>query len=300
MTVNPMQRRTRNSFILGFGVAILVAMVIVALLVVMMRKTSSELKKEKAKQRQLLVASADIKDSSVVNEANTVMENTLVSVNIEEVATLDDLTKEGEIILSRNRIPKGTVITKSMLYREEEKDMHNLRILELNMLMLPSRLEEGDVVDIRLALPSGENFIVLTKKIIEEADRDSIWIKATEEEILILNAAMVESYMVEGSKLEALMYANPGVQKAAAQTYPLSRESWEVIEANDNITEKARTELVARHNKTVGLRGVIANAKTAAMRENGLTRVHQAVADEISKMHEKREEYIEELTQLDF
>ena len=298
MTVNPMQRRTRNSFILGFGVAVLVALVIIVALVVGMRNTNAKLKAEKAKQRMLLVSNVDINDYSEVNSTNTVLENTIVSLSEAEVATLADLELEGRKILSKTRIPKGTVITKSMLISEEEKDAHDLRLYELNMVMIPSRLETGAVIDVRLTMPRGQDFIVLSKKIVEKADNDSIWIKLREDEILTFNNAMVEAYLVQGTKLYVAPYINPGIQKAAAQTYPLSSDVWELIKSDTNITEMAKNALAARHNKTVGLRQTIINPEiTKALSANGIERVYEGVKEEISNMNTKREKYLEELMQ---
>ena len=300
MTVNPMQRRTRNSFLLGFGVAVLVALVIIAALFVLMRNANAQLKAEKAKQRELLVAKVDINDYSEVSSLNTIEEDTIVSIAMEEIATFADLSPEGRRILSKTKIPKGTVITKSMLISEEEKDAHDLRLYELNMLMIPSELETGAVVDIRFLLPSGQDFIVLSKKIVEKADSDSIWIKMSEDEILVFNNAMVEAYLIEGTKLYVAPYVNPGIQKEAAQTYPLSNEAWQLIESDSNVTQKAREALIAKHNKTVAIRKSITDAKTKAIQENGLDRVHHAINQEISEMHKKRVQYIEQLTQLDY
>lgn len=300
MTVNPMQRRTRNSFLLGFGVAVLVAAVVVAGLFVLLRNANAKLKEEKIKQRELLVASVDINEYSEVNLTNTILENTIVSVGSEEIATATDLTPEGKKILSKTRIPKGTVITTSMLISEEEKDSHDLRLYELNMVMIPSELKDQDVIDIRLLLPTGEDFIVISKKSVEKADAQSIWIRMTEDEILVFNNAMVESYLVEGSKLYAATYVNPGIQKAAAQTYPLSGEAWDLIKADSNVTVKAREALIDKHNKTAGVRKTITEAKTKAMQENGLDRVYDAINKEITEMNKKREEYIDQLVQIDY
>lgn len=300
MTVNPMQRRTRNSFLLGFGVAVLVAAVIIAALIVIIKNTNTKLKAEQAKQKMLLVAGVDINEYSEVNETNTKLENTIVSINIAEIAQPEDLTLEGKKILSKTKIPKGTVITKSMLIAEEEKNADDLRLYELNMLMIPSELQDEDVVDIRLALPTGEDFIVIAKKIVEKSDAGSIWVKMTEDELLVFNNAMVEAYLIEGSKLYVVPYVNPGIQKVAVQTYPLSNEAWELIKSDANVTNKAKESLVSKHNQTVNIRGAITKLKTKAIQENGLDRVYDAVQQEISTMNSKRQQYIDQLTKIDY
>lgn len=297
MTVNPMQRRTRNSFLLGFLLAVLVSVVIIVVLVAMIRKATADLKAEKAKQKMLLVASVDINEfSEVTIGANVIRENTIVSINEPELITEADLDVTGKRILSKTKIPKGTVITKSMLIAEEEKDAHDLRLHEFNMLMLPSELKSQDVVDIRFSLPTGEDFIVVPKKVIEKADATSVWMKMTEDELLIFNNAVVEAYLIEGSKIYVVPYVHPGIQKVAAQTYPISGEAWNLISVDENITEKAIQALRSRINSTNALRSTISTKKIKALQENGLDRVYDAVAEEISKMNRKREEYIEKLT----
>lgn len=297
MTVNPMQRRTRNSFLLGFLLAVLVSVVIIVVLVAMIRKATADLKAEKAKQKMLLVASVDINEfSEVTIGANVIRENTIVSINEPELITEADLDVTGKRILSKTKIPKGTVITKSMLIAEEEKDAHDLRLHEFNMLMLPSELKSQDVVDIRFSLPTGEDFIVVPKKVVEKADATSVWMKMTEDELLIFNNAVVEAYLIEGSKIYVVPYVHPGIQKVAAQTYPISGEAWNLISVDENITEKAIQALRSRINSTNALRSTISTKKIKALQENGLDRVYDAVAEEISKMNRKREEYIEKLT----
>ena len=65
------------------------------------------------------------------------------------------------------------------------------------MLVLPYQLATGDYIDIRLRMPNGNDYIVVSKKMVEIPQiagvdsTDSIWIKMTEEETLLLSNAIV-------------------------------------------------------------------------------------------------------------
>ena len=61
----------------------------------------------------------------------------------------------------------------------------------------------------------GQDFIVAAKKVVEKSDSTSIWLKLREDEILKMNSAIIESYSVEGAKLYAVNYTQPGIQAAA-------------------------------------------------------------------------------------
>ena len=54
-----------------------------------------------------------------------------------------------------------------MISKSEEKTTDDLRKVEYNMLVLPTQLETGEYVDVRLALPSGQDYIVVSKKQVE-------------------------------------------------------------------------------------------------------------------------------------
>ncbi len=86
------------------------------------------------------------------------------------------------------------------------------RIQEVASVMLPLDLVEGDYVDIRIMYPSGVEYIVVAQKQVQKIYGTMAWLNLTEEEILLLNSAMVDSYLTMGSKLYAVRYADPTTQ----------------------------------------------------------------------------------------
>ena len=61
----------------------------------------------------------------------------------------------------------GTVLSKEMIYEDESEQGNDVRKQEYNMFVLPTDLQNGDYIDIRLMLPSGTDYIVASKKRVE-------------------------------------------------------------------------------------------------------------------------------------
>ena len=52
----------------------------------------------------------------------------------------------------------GTVLSKEMIYEDEAEQGNDVRKQEYNMFVLPTDLQNGDYIDIRLMLPSGTDY----------------------------------------------------------------------------------------------------------------------------------------------
>ena len=83
----------------------------------------------------------------------------------------------------------------------------DVREVEINTVLMPSDLVEGDTVDIRIMYPNGTDYIVLAQKTIDKIYDTTFWCKLSEDEIQLLNSAVVDSFLNSGSKLYALRYA---------------------------------------------------------------------------------------------
>lgn len=190
-------------------------------------------------------------------------------------------------VLTLNMISLGSLIT------------DDVRKQEYNSIVLPMDLVTGDYVDIRLQLPSGQDFIVVSKKmvevpIIEGMDSvDTIWMQLSEDEILAMSCSIVEAYRINGSKLYATKYTDPGMQEAATPTYPINAETVALIQANPNVTEAAMSSLRARYNAS--LRNDYIN-KELEKEGNSEDNVTDKMNQSITKTQEEREKYLESLS----
>lgn len=149
-----------------------------------------------------------------------------------------------------------TIITKDLLAKGKLSD--DLRREEYNAFVLPLDLVSGDYVDIRLMLPSGQNYVVASKKEVDipnvngQDSADTIWLNVTEGEILTISSAIVDAYKIEGSKLYVVKYTDPGIQKAATPTYITTPATLDLIQRDPNIVQRAKNELNNRLNSDTG------------------------------------------------
>ena len=115
------------------------------------------------------------------------------------------------------------------------------------MLILPTTIAEGDYIDIRLTFPNGQNLIVISKKQVKSLLGDTIGLELSEGEILTMESAIVESYIMTASKLYAIQYVEPGNQEAAIKTYEPTEAVKNLINADSNITSEAKQALTDRY-----------------------------------------------------
>ena len=196
---------------------------------------------------------------------------------------------------------KNTIITVNMIAKSNEKTTDDLRKQEYNMLVLPSQLQTGEYIDIRLALPSGQDYIVASKKQVEIPQvsgidvEDSIWVKMTEDEIITMNNAIVDAYRILGSKIYVTTYTEAGTQKAATPTYVPSREVALLIQNDPNIVATAKNELIARYNNNSSTRNDVLNSAISNSGEDGEENVKTKVEETITNSKENRKQYLDSL-----
>ncbi|MBR2289648.1 MAG: hypothetical protein IJ867_03340 [Clostridia bacterium] len=262
MASNPIKRRARQSFFLGF----LIALVIMAVIVLFLYTKISSLNEENAKLVELSTKGAEVMVYTVdkdieIGEPLTeedlrpasmklVKDSTAIGVNDyvspEIFYGYDAETGEDVDITytARVKLLEGTVVTLSML---EQGGMENSeRMMEYSMIVLPTQLVNGDYIDVRLRTANGTDTIILPKKKVEQCTTTSVWMKMSEIEILTMNSAIVDCYRTEGSQLRATVYTNPLMQDAAKQTYPVNDEVLQEIIYSPNILADAINDLTEK------------------------------------------------------
>ncbi len=255
MAMNPMKRRARNSFLIGFLCALIMMALIVMLLLYKMQDLKQNFEKLESQQKEVFVASDYIQSGTEVTIASFKKEKVQTSISDNEMVKAIDFQQENEdgsvidkIIQVRTDIPKGTIITKDLLEEVENQTTNDQRLQEYNMIVLPTKLAAEDYIDVRIQFPTGEDYVVVSKKKVVEADEKTIWMKMNEDEILMLGNAIVEAYTIEGSKLYATTYTQAGLQDAAVPTYVVSKDVMSIIGTNPNIRSEARDGLYARYH----------------------------------------------------
>lgn len=355
MATNPMQRKARNSFLLGMLVTLVIAGAIIALLFIQLKNYKEKEQEEKANSVRVWVLGQDVISGQVIttdmltqqvvnknyvptnaignitvldnyaledkegNEVITEYKNNVATLYLSKDNTKYELKQEdtGSYYIEKNRdkeyielntVPviakvdmnKNTVITTEMVCKSNEKTTDDLRKVEYNVLTLPSQLQNGEYIDVRLALPSGQDYIVVSKKQVEIPQvsgvdvADTIWLKLTEDEIITMNNAIVDSARALGSVLKVTIYTEAGTQEAATPTYVPSKEVAELIRNNPNIVEKSKVTLINRYNSNASTRNDALNPAINTGDE-GEENLKTKVQESVTNSKENRQKYLQSL-----
>lgn len=122
---------------------------------------------------------------------------------------------------------------------------HDTREYEMRVVNLMSDQAENDIVDVRIMFPTGEDFIVLSKKQVRnlslEASRFNTYL--SEEEILRMASATIDAYTISGTRIYTTRYAESNLQNAAIPNYLVKQETIDLINNDPNVLEKAQETL---------------------------------------------------------
>lgn len=202
-------------------------------------------------------------------------------------------------LIAKANMSANTVLTRDLLVQTDEISTDDARNQEYNMITLPSTLETGNFIDIRLRLPNGTDYIVISKKEVTIPDiggipsEDTIQVKLSEDEILTMSNAIVEAYIIKGSEIYAAVYSDPGNQSKSSSTYPVNREVMELINSDPNIVETAKNALYNRYN--VDQRNGSVNGQLNANSEDAESNVEAGIQEQITRQKELRSKYLEGL-----
>ena len=299
MARNPMQKKTRNSFILGMLVMFIVMGLIVAVLAYMIINLKQAENERLAKQKTVYVLSTPVASGNNVDASMLTATKVDSSVVPADSINLGSLT---ENTIAKIDLGKGTIVTSAMLSESDSMITDSLRVQEYNMLKIASQIETGDFVDIRLRMPDGQDYIVVSKKKVEIPTIDgvdsvnTIWIKLTEEETITMSNAIVEAYQMNGSILYTTKYVEPGMQQDATPTYVPSADIVNLITQNPNIAQEAKQAMYNRYNNdTAAIRNNINDELAGTDSDIRKNNVNTATSTEVQTTREQRQSYLDAL-----
>ena len=310
MAMNPMQRKANNSFLLGILITLLITGIIIAFLIFQVSRLNKELEEEEALKVKVYVVTDTIKSGESMNpDKLSLIETTLGAVDSSNFVTVLDYyeaedTTTGDIVEVYTQKAKvdlnpGTVITNDLIY-EDEALTADVRTQEYNVITPMTQLTTGEYIDVRLRTPDGRDLIVVSHKqvtIPELADgtvsSTNMLMDLSEEETLMMSCAIVETYQMNGAKLYATKYVEPGTQTAATPTYVPNDETRALIERDPNIVQEAKNELLNTLNGNSGL--VRPGIDSATNNEDAADNVVSKTEEEITSQQDEREAYVESL-----
>ncbi|MGN1326987.1 MAG: hypothetical protein ACI4VQ_02725 [Clostridia bacterium] len=298
MATNPMQKKARNSFILGILVTVVVMGLIVALLLVQLMKIKEEEEERQARLVSVYALNTDVKSGDTIDISMLSKVTTEASASPKNAASLGVIT---ENTIAKIDLTAGTIITEQMLTESDNILTNDVRVQEYNMLKLATQITSDDYIDIRLRMPSGLDYIVVSKKRVEVPQIDgveslnTIWVKLTEDETLAMSNAIVEAYKMEGAILYTTKYVEPGTQEKATPTYVPSAETVNLITQNPNVVEEAKQAMYKRYNDYTSIRNNI-NAEVSRIEaDDAESNVKSSVTEEVTKAQEQRQSYLDAL-----
>ena len=363
MATNPMQRKARNSFLLGMLVMLLISGVIIALLFMQLMSRIQQERENLANSVNAYVLNQDVKSGQVITTDmltlqpvnRTLVPNNATSdisiiqnyalqdkegnditteyrtVNNEQVATMYiqkdntryEVKQEEETesfyierngqkeYLELNTVPlvakvdmnKNTLITTDLISKSDNMVQDDVRKQEYNMVVLPMDLTTGDYIDIRVMFPNGQDFIVVSKKEVEIPQiggidsEDTIWVNLSEDEILHMSCAIIDAASVNGAKIYATKYTEPGMQNAATPTYVVNGATSRLLENDPNILERAMNAIRNRYNtgNSTEIRNEYINSAINSQADQVQTNIQTNMEESITNSKNARKDYLDSL-----
>lgn len=298
MATNPMQKKARNSFILGVLITFLIMAIIVALLLYKMINMKKAEEERQASLVTTLALKMDVKSGDAIDASKlttVITDKSAAPANAIKASVLSENT------IAKIDLTKGTIITESMLAESDSPLTNDLRVQEYNMIKISSQIASEDYIDIRLRMPSGLDYIVVSKKKIEIPQIEgidslnTIWMKLTEDETVTLSNAIVEAYKMKGALLYTAKYVEPGTQEKATPTYVPSAETVNLITQNPNVVQEAKTAMYNRYQTYRNVRDNINSEVSSIEEDTARTGVETGVANDISTTTEQRKSYLDSL-----
>ena len=297
MAMNPMQRKANNYLLIGILGTLLVTGLIIVFLFMQLNTLQQEKKAKEADMKKVYVASANIKSGETVSYEKLKQVSVSSSVIPDNVLSVE-LT---ENTIAKIDLNKGTIVTNNMVQESDDKTTSDLRKQEYNMVILPSQIQSGDYIDIRLRLSNGVDYIVASKKKVEIPTIDgvesanTISVNMNETETMVMANAIIEAYIDKGSLLYVATYVEPGMQTSLTPTYVPSGAVQSAINANPNIEQEAKNALFARYNQNASTRTNVIDGTLAQYAQDRVDNIEAGIQEQIVRAQEQRQLYLESL-----
>ncbi len=297
MAMNPMQRKANNYLLIGILGTLLVTGAIIVFLFMQLNTLKQDKKKQDTNSKKVYVVVEDIKSGETVTYdklAQKLVSNGVIPSNALE-------TELTENTIAKIDLKVGTVITDNMIEELDNKTTADLRKQEYNMVILPTQIQNGDYIDIRIRLSNGVDYIIASKKKVEIPkiegvdSANSIIVNMNESEIMVMSNAIIEAYIDKGSLLYATTYVEPGIQTSVIPTYVPSGTVQNVLNANPNIEQEAKNALFARYNQNSAIRTNIIDNTLNQYAQDRVDNIEAGVQEQITKAKEERQAYLDAL-----
>lgn len=202
-------------------------------------------------KRFVFMAASDLKEGEIITEENTYLKEVIISEPKSGDTNINQSGSNGSDIWINEDymnqmllvdVPKGMFITKNMLV-DFEKENEGYREVYVSEIKIFFNIQSFDYCDIRIIYPNGETYIVLSKKkILNISDgREDCCLWLNPEEIHLLQSAIVDCNIYEGSRLILTKYINSKNEKSSAVNYIPSLQTLSLIYKEGGINKLTGT-----------------------------------------------------------
>lgn len=196
-------------------------------------------------------------DTGYILQENARVNTLITEDNVDElfqaISITDKMTENWNVVTSkndligkyfRNNLNAGTLVFKENLV--DKKIENSERNYQLVVDDLPTNINVGDVIDIRIKFPFGEDFIGISYKEILELDLSNgiVTVNLKEDEIERYNSMLFDRAIYPAASIYILKYTDPSGQAPAEVYYPLNTNINDILEINPNILEDVKDEMV--------------------------------------------------------
>ncbi|MCI8373616.1 MAG: hypothetical protein HFI75_14735 [Lachnospiraceae bacterium] len=249
MSVTEFKRRNKKTyFLMGTGSALVPALIVILVISLQWYQCSQK--------RQLLEKELD---QTTVKSGFILKQNVSKGQKIEK-AMLQEVTiraQKDKMVCSvglkelagkyaKCDFKKGTCLNSQCVYEETEFS-DDMRIQKFDFMEINNMVQQGDYIDIRIAYPSGEDYIVARHKKVLQIQSDpnqenqmkkaeEIFLQISEEEILRIASAYVDTICYSGTKIYVVTYLDQ-FQQAGIVDYPVNPMVYELLGWNPNVVD---------------------------------------------------------------
>lgn len=186
--------------------------------------------------RAVYIASRQIRAGEPIDESMLESREVICSQESEHLFTGEDIGKRALVDISA-----GTYLIKDLICQTEAVDEY--REVCYQSIRLTENIKNYDMVDVRIRYPNGEDYIVLTGKTIclDESSYGKCYLQLSEEEILMMSAAMYDVEMYSGTEIYTSRYIEPILQTRSLVTYLPDSELKKLMQESPNIIKVTET-----------------------------------------------------------
>lgn len=182
---------------------------------------------------------SNVKAGDAVDVQN--LERITIPSSVDNDQYVHDITEiEGRVF--KVAVNPGTTITSNMTMAEPIED--DMRDRDIVLDRLTVGIQEGDYIDIRITMPYGDDYVVLSHKRVYGLGEATVKLYLTEFEWMQYQGALIDYYLNQeyGCTIYGDRYIEPGIQSAAIKYYTVPSNIAKLIQKDPNIIQDAKLE----------------------------------------------------------